>query len=140
MFESALQSALIGDSTLAACLSTYGSGPAVFSEQAPEDLSFEATYITYRIDKQQGGHLVADRFTVYIDIWAYGEKRTTGRAAAQAIDNLLDYQVLTGHARYHKIRFFRESGGPVPESDPRGWHYNIVFTARAGRRAWSENL
>jgi hypothetical protein len=140
MFESALQTALTGDTALALCLSSYGGAPAVFSESAPEDLAHDATYITYRIDKQDGGHLAVDSFTVYIDVWAYAEGRATARAAVQCIDELLDYQELTGHTRYHKIRFFRYSGGPVPESDPRGYHYNIQFTARAGRRAWCENL
>jgi len=140
MFEAALLSRLAADTTLTEKLSTYGSAPAIFSEQAPEDVSINDTYITFYINKSDGGHPAVDSFLVTLDVWAYTENRANGRAIVQRLDEVLDRAELMTSTRYHCIRLFRASGGPVQDTDPRSYHYNLQFEARAGRMAWAKNL
>jgi len=140
MFEAALLSRLAADTTLTGYLSTYGSAPAIFSEQAPEDVSINDTYITFYINKSDGGNPAVDSFIITLDVWAYTENRATGRAVVQRLDEVLDRAELMTSTRYHCIRLFRASGGPVLDTDPRSYHYNVQFEARAGRMAWAKNL
>jgi len=140
MFEAALLSRLTSDSTLTGYLSAYGGAPAIFSEQAPEDVSINDTYMTFYINKGDGGSPVVDSFMITLDVWAYTENRANGRAIVQRLDELLDQAELTTSTRYHCVRLFRASGGPVQDTDPRSYHYNVQFEARAGRMAWAKNL
>ena len=137
MFESAILAALSEDVTLASYVSTYGGSPAVFSEHAPEGA--EMPYITFRIERDTTEALPVQAFSVFVDFWDYNKSRVNARAASERIEFLLDNKQFD-HARYSNIRLFRFSAGPVEDSDPRSIHYNHLFSARAGRKKWAQQI
>jgi hypothetical protein len=137
MIESALQLALASDGALAALVSTYQGNPAIFSEDAPEDAVLP--YIVYSVSRLAADHPAAEQFNVYVDYYDNGKSRANSRKAAQRIEFCLDQKTLAND-RYDSIRVFYESAGPVPDPDPRVIHYNLQFTARAGRKAWAQQL
>jgi hypothetical protein len=61
------------------------------------------------------------------------------RVAAERVEFLLDRQRFE-HDRYGRIRVFLTSGGTVIETDPRTVHYNLAFSARAGRKKWLKSF
>ena len=137
MFSSSLHTALSEDTTLAALLDTYQSRPAVFADMAPENA--DKPYVVFRIIKSAANSISVDEFSVFIDYFERGTSKKNMKAAAFAIETLLDQKSLT-HARFSNIRFSRFSAGPVPTMDPRDIHYNIQFMARAGRSGWMQTL
>lgn len=139
MFEAELLTFLNTDVTLTGYLSTFNGAPAIFSVSAPEEISFDNTYMTFYIDEQETDNIIVDRFSVYFDIWARGESRVSVRKIASRLIYLLDHQHLQS-ARFNTIRFFRFSGSSVPEDDTRNIHYNLQMTARAGRKEWADQF
>jgi hypothetical protein len=137
MFESALHAALVADTTITGLVTTFASRPAIFGDFAPEGA--EKPYVTFRITESDSGHPALKQFMVYVDFWDYNKSRTNARAAAQAIEFALDRTELS-HARYANIRMFWYSAGMVDEEDPREIHHNTMFVARAGRKAWADQL
>jgi hypothetical protein len=85
-------------------------------------------------------HPAAEQFNVYVDFYDNDKSRSNSRKAAQRVEFILDQTTLTTDSRYDTIRFFFESGGPVPDPDPRIIHYNLQFSARAGRKAWAQQI
>jgi hypothetical protein len=137
MFESSLHAALVADTEVTGHVSTYGSRPAIFSDFAPEGA--QKPYITFRITESDSGHPAIKQFMVYVDYWDYNKSRTDAREAVQAIEFALDRTELE-HDRYKCIRLFWYSAGMVDEEDPREIHHNTMFIARAGRKAWADQL
>jgi len=137
MFEAALQARIASDGQLATLLSTYEGAPAIFSEEAPEEAV--EPYIVYSISRQAVDHPAVEQFNVYVDYFDNQKSRANSRKAAQRIEFVLDQVTLTSD-RYDTIRLFYESAGPVPDPDPRVIHYNFQFSARAGRKAWAQQL
>lgn len=139
MFETALLNKLKSDGTLCGYLSTYGGAPSIFSELAPEGVT--EAYLVFSISRLETENLAAMAFNAYVDIFAYDTSRVKLRAATERVEFLLDHVTLTDTSNRHdNIRVYFESAGPVPEADPRKLHYNMQFTARAGRKAWAAQL
>jgi hypothetical protein len=130
MFESALITKLADDNILADILTEYSSAPAIFSDLAPEDA--EMPYVVIRIIRSANECPAIQEFTVYVDYFDYDKSAADSRKAAERIELLLDRAHLE-HARYKTIRIFFFAGSPVIEPDPRAIHYNLQFSARAGR-------
>lgn len=139
MFEASIITYLTEDNTLTGYLSSFNGSPAIFTESAPEEVSINDTYITFYIDDQETDNIIVNRFSVYFDIWSYGESRAKVRNIASRIVYLLGHKHLQSD-RFDTIRFFRFSGGPVLEQDPRSIHYNLQMTARAGRKEWADQF
>ena len=137
MFESALLTELKSDSALCRNVSTYSGEPSIFSDGAPEAVT--VPYITFTIMRYEGGSKPVDRFNIYIDFWDRSKSAKKARDASERIEFILDETVLS-HARYDSIRLFRVAGGLIADPDPREIHYNMQFLARAGRKAWCEQL
>jgi len=137
MFESAIQTALLSDTQLASLLSTYGSGAAVFSENAPEDA--EMPYVTYRIERDSTDAISIQAFSLFVDYWEYDNNRVNARKASERIEFALDNKTFDTD-RYRKIRVWLFNAAPVPETDPRAIHYNHLFTCRATRKAWADQI
>jgi len=130
MFESALITKLAADDILAYYLTEYSGAPAIFSDLAPEDAVMP--YAVVRIIRNSNECPAVQEFTVYVDYFDYDNSAVNSRKAAERIELILD-RVHLEHAKYKTIRMFFFSGGPVIEPDPRAIHYNLQFTARAGR-------
>lgn len=138
MIESAILTALQSDGALAQLVSTYANAPAIFSESAPEGAA--EPYVTFDISRVVAESDVLDVFNIMVDFWDMSQKsRAKSRQAAQRIEFVLDGATLQTD-RYDTIRVWYESAGPVPEPDPRYIHHNLQFMARAGRKAWAEQL
>jgi hypothetical protein len=145
MFEASLQKLLVADGTLALYLSTFEGAPAIFSELAPEGAIKQ--FITYRISRIIATDYVAtEAFSVFVDYYDKGSSRANSRKAAQRIEFILDQKYILDDARYNTIRLSYESAGPVSGSpitttvDAREIHYNLQFSARAGRQAWANQI
>ena len=142
MFEAALLSHIRNDAALDQYLSVYQGGAAVFSEEAPEGVL--VPYVIFSISRlMETGSPSVELFNVYVDYFdnttGTGRSRADSRKAGQRLEFLLDQVNLTSD-RYDTIRLFMESGGPVNDPDPRVIHYNLQFSARAGRKAWANQL
>lgn len=140
MFEAALLKKLSSDGALAGYLSTYAGAPAIFSEMAPDGVI--EPYLVYTISRSSDENLAVMAFNVYVDIFTRDVSRTGERAASQRVEFLLDHVVFDDVAggRFDNIRTFFYSAGSVPEGDSRKAHYNMQFTARAGRKAWAAQI
>jgi hypothetical protein len=137
MIESAIYNRLTTDGALAGYLSTYQGAPAIFSEDAPDGV--EMPFVVYSINRMAADHPAVEMFNVYVNYFDTQKSRANSRKAGQRIEFLLDQVTLTSD-RYDNIRVFFSSGGPVPDPDPRVIHYNMQFEARAGRKAWAQQL
>lgn len=137
LFDSALYIKLTSDSDLISLLTTYEGDPAVFANFAPE--AAEKPYIVYNITSLGPEETAVERFNIYIDIYEYNQSRVTLREIAQRVEFILDKAIID-HAAYSYIRLSFASSGLVPTMDPRDLHYNIQFSARAGRTAWAAQL
>jgi hypothetical protein len=137
MFESSLITKLAADVPLQDYLETYGGAPAIFSDLAPENAVMP--YAVVRIIRSSNDCPAIQEFTVYVDYFDYDKSAVNSRKAAERIELILGRCELE-HARYKCIRIFFFSGGPVLEPDPRSIHYNLQFTARAGRINFSEYI
>jgi hypothetical protein len=140
MFEVVLQSVLATDSVLTGLVSVFNGAPSVFSEEVPESVS--TPYIVHSISRRADSNTAAlEDFTINVDYYdrtkTSGASRERSRSAAQRIEFLLDNTVHNS-SRYDSIRIMFESGGPTPDADPRDVHYNLQFSARAGRKAWGD--
>lgn len=136
MFEGALLTKLAADATLTAYVSTYNGAPAIFSEHAPEGA--DMPYIVFRITRTADAFPGVQAFTVFVDYYDYDVSASNSRKAAEQIEFLLD-RVQLSDARYSNIRLFFSSGGSLEGVDPRTVRYNLMFTARAGRKKWIDN-
>lgn len=137
MFDAALLTKLASDGALAGYLSTYMGQPAIFSEDAP-DAAVEP-YLVFTITRLAADYPAVDTFNIFVDYFNRDTSRVDARKAMQRVEFLLDQVNLTSD-RYDTIRVFYYSEGPVPDPDPRVIHRNIQFTARAGRKAWCQQL
>ena len=138
MFEAALLIDLQSDTNLTAYVSTYRSQPAIFSEFAPEDVV--TPYLVFTINSSvETSFIGVEIFTIMLDIYGRNKSRAACRAAANAVKNRLETIALNS-SRYDNIRFRFFSGSPVPADDPMDIHYNLQFSARAGRKDWMENF
>jgi hypothetical protein len=137
MFESSLLMALQADATITALVSTFMGRPAIFSELAPE--TAELPYIVFRITRTSNESVAVEQFNLYIDYYDFDTTFKKSRQAAERLEHLLDRGVLE-HERYGCIRLFFYSGEQIVEDDPRSIHYNMLFEARAGRKAWSADI
>lgn len=137
MIESAIISVLKADPELVALLSTHNSEPAIFSEFAPEDAEFP--YIVLNVSRSNDEFPGLHAFTIMVDYFDYDVSRKNSRIAAERIEFLLDRAILQ-HERYDSIRISFFAGSPIPEDDPRSVHYNVQFSARAGRKKWMSQL
>ena len=130
---------LTGDGNLTGYLSSYGGLPAVFSDAAPEDA--EQMYLVYTIDRLADDNLAIMAFNVMVDLYGRSSTRARVRSASERVEFLLDHATLIDpRARHDTIRTYLFSAGPVPEPDSQKIHYNLQFTARAGRKAWAAQL
>lgn len=135
MFESALVTFLAEDDPLSLLIGTYGGAPSVFSDEAPEDAGMP--YIVVRIVPSATDNIAVESFAVFVDYYDKDKSRVNSRKAAARIKLLLDRAHLA-HARYNNIRLFYFDGSPLEEDDPRHIHYNLQFTARAGRQDFAD--
>lgn len=138
MFETTLLPVLKNDATLAALVSSYKSAAAVFSDCAPEaaELPFAETII----QENSVGDSVVASFLVQIDYYTQATSGKNARAFCQRVIELLDGAQIDSDARYHKIRLFISSGPlKIEEGDPRDIHYQVTFSARAGRKKYIES-
>jgi hypothetical protein len=136
MFESSLLNALKSDGELAKLVSVYENSPSIFCLTAPEKVP--NPYITFTVSKY-GVDASIDRFNIFVDIWDYSMSSAVVTAISQRVEFLLDQKVLQ-HERFDTIRIFRESAGLVPETDVKEIHLNMQFSARAGRKAWMQQI
>jgi hypothetical protein len=137
MFESALIEKLKNDSLLVALLAKHGNEPAIFSEFAPEGAVFP--YLVFRIDQSSTDFSGVHSFNVMVDLFDYNISRVNIRKAAERVEYVLDTAVLQSE-RLDTIRISYFAGSPVPEPDPRSVHYNLQFSARAGRKKWMSQI
>jgi len=137
MFESSIVKLLRADNMLVSKLSTYNSMPTIFSNQAPEGTQFPC--IVFYIHRTQSDDACLDGFVLMVDYYSYGVSDVNANIAVERIEFLLDRAHLE-HDRYDTIRVFFFSGTTVPDPDPRMYHYNLQFNARAGRKKWMQQL
>jgi hypothetical protein len=142
MFESSLLKKLCDDATLCGYVSTFTTTshttvPSIFNKAAPEAAIFP--YITFYITQSSNECPAVKEFTALIDYFDNNKSSAKSNKAAERIEFLLDRAELE-HDRYSCIRMFFFSGSEVPEEDPRIVHYNLQFTARAGRKKWINQL
>ena len=136
MFESAIITRLQSDAEFAGYLSTFGGKPSVFSDFAPEKAARPFAVVTIR---KQNDSAVIDRFTVMVDYYDMNTSRARMRNAAMRIECLLDRTHME-HERFKTIRLFYENSGEVFNADRRDIHYNLMFSAHAGRAKFVDNL
>jgi hypothetical protein len=137
MFESSLLTALKSDNDLVRLISKYNGEPSIFCEAVPEGVALP--YITFSISRYEADSLAVDKFNIYVDFWDRSPSSANARLASQRIEFILDCKTLQ-HDRYDSIRIYHSSGTNVPELNPEEIHYNLQFMARAGRKAWCEQL
>lgn len=143
MFDAILITTLRNDAELASYVSTHtlknGSTiPAMFGNSAPEGVNFP--YITTRIsDVGNDDDSVVDAFAVTINIFGYGKSGINERNASKRIIALLDREHLSDDY-YDNIRFLKSGNDYVETKDPKAQHYNVRFSARAGRSGWMSTL
>ncbi len=139
MIENVLYKILASDGVLAGYVTTYAGAPAVFSDEAPEDAAMP--YIVFSSAGVAADHPAVLRFNVYIDYYDRQKSRVDSRRVGARLQVLLDQKIFSDVAEdYDNVRFYLSSDGTVPDSDPRVIHYNTQFEARAGRKAWAQNL
>lgn len=139
MFEVSLLPILQNDSVIAEFVSVYNSQAAVFSDAAPEDADLPYATTTIQEGAAVGDSIVSS-FLVTIEIYNHDESGRDARRFCDRVIKLLDGHQIDGDARYHKIRLFI-ANGPVriDEGDPRDVHYQVQFSARAGRKSFIES-
>lgn len=139
MFEAALLNKLKSDGALAGYLSVYEGAPSMFSDLAPDGAV--EPYLVFNITRMGDDNVGAMAFNIFVDLFDRDVSRAHLRAATERVEFLLDQAILSDSSnRYDTIRLFFYSGGPIPEGDSRKVHYNLQFTARAGRKAWAAQL
>lgn len=140
MFHKALLQTLQADGALAGYLNTYLGNPSIFSDQAPEKA--KEMYLVFTIERFGDENIAAFSFNVYLDFYDYDVSRANVRAATERVEFLLDHEkiVTDPSGRFDNIRFYLFDAGFVPEPDTKKIHYNMQFTARAGRKAWAAQL
>ena len=138
MFESSLLPILKNDSVIAEYVSIYNSASAVFSDVAPEDA--ELPFAETMISESAVGDSIVASFIVSVDFYTHDESGKNARKFCERVIELLDRHQIDGDARYHKIRLFISSGPTrIDEGDPRDVHYQVQFSARAGRKKYIES-
>jgi hypothetical protein len=143
MIESTIVTVLSADTTLKSFISEYtipGTSqkiPAIFNKIAPEGAT--KPYIVFKIEENKTNSIAVAEFAIYFDFWDYGQSWIKVSRAAEAVKNILDYKIFE-HENYSKIRPLFFSGGSVEEEDSRVIHYNQLFSARAFRKKWVEQL
>lgn len=138
MFESSLIPILRADSLLAACVSSYASAAAIFSDGAPENA--ELPYAVMEIYETETGDSIVAQFTIEIHFYEQTESSANARAFAKRCIDLLDRRQMDNDTEYHKIRIFSQDFRRIEEGDPRDVHYRLQFSARAGRKRFIESI
>ncbi len=137
MFEVELRNKLIADAILISYVSTYKNTPAIFNVSAPEGKEFP--YVTFYIRKVPND-LIIDEFTIMIDFWDYGDSWKKANDFAKRLELILDFSEVNTD-ELSNIRIRQSSGtGPILEPDPKAIHFNCQYRARAGRKAFIENM
>lgn len=144
MIESTILTALTADTTLKTLLSEYtipGTNPAqkipaIFDGVAPEGRP--AKYLTYRVT-WRNIDLMTVEFTIFFDYFETGSSKANARKVSERIEAIFDGKEFE-HERYSNIQFYLPSGDYVPEDNPQTIHYNLMITARAGRKKFVEQL
>ena len=139
MFESSILNVLKNDNEFLSYVSTYKEEPSIFSNSAPENVDFP--YVVFSINNTSDEDSVVDAFNVLFNYFDFSYSGKKARLATKRIVELLDRQHLNDDY-YDTIRFFHNSINFVErgkEEDPRAQHYNLRFTARAGRSGWMIN-
>ena len=138
MFEATLLPILKNDSVIAKYVSVYNSASAVFSDVAPEDA--ELPFAETSIQENAVGDSVVSSFIVSVDIYNHDESGKNSRKFCERVIELLDGHQIKGDTRYHCIRLFISNGPTrIDEGDPRDVHYQVQFSARAGRKKYIES-
>jgi len=138
MFEASLLIILKKSSVIAEYVSIYNSAAAIFSDVAPEDA--ELPFAETMISESAVGDSVVASFLVSIDYYQHAESGKNARKFCQRVIELLDGHQIDNDSRYHKIRLFISSGPTrIDEGDPRDIHYQVQFSARAGRKKYIES-
>jgi hypothetical protein len=138
MFEASLLPILKNDSVIAEYVSVYNSAAAVFSDVAPEDA--ELPFAETTIQENAVGDSVVASFIVSVDYYVHDESGANARKFCERVIELLDGHQIDNDLRYHKIRLFISSGPQrIDEGDPRDVHYQVQFSARAGRKKYIES-
>lgn len=137
MFEAALITALRNISGLTTYLTTYNGQPSIFSNLAPE--TAQKPYLIFDITSAGPVEKAVEQMNVYINLHDQGTSLASMRAAIRAIEYGLDRTVLS-NSDYDNIRIFYFNKGLIPQADPRDLHYNIQFSARAGRKGWMATI
>jgi hypothetical protein len=134
MFDSLIYSELSSDSGVAGVVSNYSGTPAIFNHTAPE--TADTPYLLFRITEDLTGSRMVKDFDVYFDYYLSSGSRENIILLGKRLEGIFDGNIFT-HPDYDSIRLWFQSSGDVPETDPREIHYNWLFSARAGRKAWS---
>ena len=149
MFQASLLDLLTNDSTLTSFLSTYTpkgnvvggeveSIPSIFFNSAPEKIDF--TYLTFKIsDVGNDEGMCIDVFALTLDVFDYGKSSLNVTRIMQRLIDLLDHQHITNDTYLDTIRLFKEGSDFVESGDPLAQHFNMRFSARAGRSGWMKN-
>ena len=138
MFEASLLIILKKSSVIAEYVSIYNSAAAIFSDVAPEDA--ELPFAETMISESAVGDSVVSIFLVSIDYYQRAESGANARKFCERVIELLDGHQIDNDSRYHKIRLFISSGPTrIDEGDPRDIHYQVQFSARAGRKKYIES-
>jgi hypothetical protein len=135
MFEKTIYNILIAESFITDNVSDYNGLPSIFSDQAPEDVSFP--YIVFDISETTPPDSIINRYNVYINYYNYGSSSSSARVVVDRINELLDQQRLSND-RLSDIRIRRDVYSRLDEGDPRAIHYNIQMEARATRKKWMQ--
>jgi hypothetical protein len=138
MFEATLIPILQDDTTIQEYVSEFEGDTAIFSDTAPQeaDRPFAETVIF----ETSVGDSVVSSFTVWIDYYTRSSSGADARKFIERCIELLDRREIKDDTRYGTIRIFYQSTSRVDEGDPLDIHYRIEFTARAGRKKYTESL
>ena len=119
-------------------LSVYGSGKAIFSEFAPKGVKTPYLVITVTEDESIDSPEITGCI-IMVDYYDANTSRVMARKTILALKHLFKLcQFSTDE--YDTVRMSYFSGGVVPEGDDSFYHHNLQFQARAGNKAWCEQL
>lgn len=137
MFEAELYKVLSSEKQIISLIQNYRGKPAIFAGGVPGDA--DLPYIAFDIAPSIAASPETMKFNIMIDYWERGQSRANAAQIAQLIENLLDMKALESE-RYSCVRFFIFRSSFIPDPDPRVIHYNLQFTARAGRKTFINSL
>ena len=138
MFEKSLINLLSSDSSLTSKITTTFNLPSIFSDSAPQEAT--APYIVFDIRKMSLENIAEAYFDVNIDIYVNNESSKVLREIAERVEFICDRAHIDNDERFNVIRLFYENGSLVQDSDIKIKHYNMIISARGGRKKWCEQI